>query len=67
MPSVRVDVATHESLKRLAAEMGVTVAEVVAVAVRCLRRDRIGEDLHAPLTSEESEWLDAELILDIPR
>jgi len=54
-------------LKRLAAEMGVTVAQVVAVAVRRLRQDRIGEDLHTPLTSEGFEWLDAGSILDIPR
>jgi hypothetical protein len=59
--SVRIDRATHEELKRLAAEIGATVGETVAIAVRRLRQDRIGEDLSSPLTPGEVEWLDADL------
>jgi hypothetical protein len=59
--SVRIDVATHQELKRLASEMGTSVGETVAVAVRRLRQDRIGEELTAPLGPAEAEWLDAEL------
>lgn len=57
--SVRVDVVTHEELKRLAAEMGATVGETVAIAVRRLRQERIGVELQAPLTRQEVDWLDA--------
>jgi len=59
--SVRIDRATHRELKRLAAELGTTVGETVALAVRRLRQDRIGEELRVPLTPDETEWLDAEL------
>lgn len=59
--SVRIDVTTHQELKRLAAEMGTTVGETVALAVRRLRQDRIGEELTAALTPGEVEWLDADL------
>jgi hypothetical protein len=59
--SVRVDVATHEELKRLASHMGFTVGETVALAVRRLRQDQIGRELRAPLTPNEIEWLDADL------
>jgi len=59
--SVRIDVATHEELKRLAAVLGTTVGDTVALAVRRLRQDRLGEELATPLTSDEAEWLDAEL------
>ncbi len=59
--SVRVDVVTHEELKRLAAEMGATVGETVAVAVRHLRQERIGTELRTPLTPEEVDWLDADV------
>lgn len=59
--SVRIDVATHQELKRLASEMGATVGETVAMAVRRLRQDRIGDELTASLTSAEVEWLDADL------
>lgn len=59
--SVRVDRATHQELKRLASQLGITVGETVAVAVRRLRQDRIGEELSGPLGRNEVEWLDADL------
>ncbi len=59
--SVRVDVGTHEEIKRLAKEMGATVGETVALAVRRLRQERMGQELAAPLRDNESAWLDAEL------
>jgi antitoxin component of RelBE/YafQ-DinJ toxin-antitoxin module len=59
--SVRVDVATHEELKRLASQMGLTVGETVALAVKRFRQDQIGRELRAPLTPNEIEWLDADL------
>jgi hypothetical protein len=58
--SVRIDVATHEELKRLATEMGTTVGRTVAIAVRRLRQDRIGKELAEPLSEEETRWLDAD-------
>lgn len=59
--SVRIDQATHQELKRLADELGTTVGETVALAVRRLRQDRIGEELTAGLTEDETDWLDADL------
>lgn len=59
--SVRIDTSTHQELKRLAEDMGVTVGETVAMAVRRLRQDRIGEELTAPLMDDEITWLDADL------
>jgi len=59
--SVRIDTATHDELKRLAASLGTTVGEAVALAVRRLRQERIGEELAGALTSGETDWLDAEL------
>lgn len=59
--SVRIDQATHQELKQLASELGATVGETVALAVRRLRQDRIGTELSAPLTNDESDWLDADL------
>jgi hypothetical protein len=59
--SVRIDTTTHGELKRLAARLGTTVGETVALAVRRLRQDQIGRQLAAPLTSDEIDWLDAEL------
>lgn len=59
--SVRVDTATHAEIKRLAEQLGATVGETVAIAVRRLRQSRIGEELAAPLTDAESAWLDADL------
>jgi hypothetical protein len=59
--SVRIDVSTHEELKRLAAELDTTVGNTVALAVRALRQDRIGTELHTPLQEDETAWLDADL------
>ena len=59
--SVRIDLATHEELKRLAAELNTTVGNTVSLAVRALRQDRVGEDLTAPLREDETAWLDADV------
>jgi predicted transcriptional regulator len=59
--SVRIDSATHEDLKRLAAELNTTVGNTVALAVRALRQDRIGSELRTGLRDDEAAWLDAEL------
>lgn len=59
--SVRIDVATHEELKRLAALLGTSVGNTVTLAVRSLRQDRIGSELSAHLTGDEVSWLDADL------
>lgn len=59
--SVRIDTATHDDLKRLAAEFDTTVGNTVALAVRALRQDHIGNQLHAPLRHEEGDWIDADL------
>ena len=59
--SVRVDRATHDELKRLEEENGITVGETVALAVRRLRQDRIGQELRSELSSQEVGWLDADL------
>jgi hypothetical protein len=59
--SVRIDVATHEDLKRLAAELDTTVGNTVTLAVRALRQECIGADLRSPLRDDEETWLDAEL------
>lgn len=59
--SVRIDVSTHEELKRLAAELDTTVGNTVSLAVRALRQNRVGRDLANPLRSDESAWLDADL------
>ncbi len=59
--NVRVAVSTHQELKRLAAELGATVGDTVAIAVRCLRQDRMGADLRADLSEAETTWLDADL------
>lgn len=59
--SVRIDLSTHEDLKRLAAELNTTVGNTVTLAVRALRQDRIGLDLRSPLDADEELWLDADL------
>jgi antitoxin component of RelBE/YafQ-DinJ toxin-antitoxin module len=59
--SVRIDRETHEELKRLARDLGTTVGEAVAIAARRLRQERIGQELTAPLTEDETIWLDADL------
>lgn len=59
--SVRIDVATHDELKRLAAELQTTVGKTVTLAVRALRQDHAGAQLAAPLRDDENAWLDADL------
>lgn len=59
--SVRIDTATHRELKRLAASLGATVGDTVALAVRRLRQDEIGAELSGDLTDAEVGWLDADL------
>jgi hypothetical protein len=59
--SVRIDITTHEELKRLATELGESVGGTVALAVRRLRQDRIGEELARSLDCDEKAWLDADL------
>jgi len=38
--SVRIDVATHDELKRLAVELNTTVGNTVTLAVKALRQGR---------------------------
>jgi hypothetical protein len=59
--SVRIDVGTHQQLKELARQLGTTVGDTVSLAVRTLRQDRMGQELSAPLSAEETAWLDADL------
>lgn len=59
--SVRIDTATHRELKELAALLGSSVGDTVALAVRRLRQEQIGAQLKADLTPAETAWLGAEL------
>lgn len=59
--SVRIDADTHAEIKKLAESLGTTVGDTVAIAIRRLRQDKIGEQLTAPLTASEIDWLDADL------
>jgi hypothetical protein len=59
--SVRIDRKTHDDLKRLAAELDMTVGSTVALAVRRFRQARMGQQLARPLDPEEIAWLDADL------
>lgn len=59
--SVRIDSATHDELKRLAAAFETTVGNTVALAVRALRQDRLGQQLSGEQRDDETAWLDAEL------
>lgn len=58
--SVRIDLVTHAELKRLASDLGTTVGETVAIAVRRLSQREIGKQLSADPTPEDIEWLDAD-------
>ena len=57
--SVRIDVATHEEVKQLAAALGTSMG--ATIALRSLRQDRIGEELASAFTSGDSVWLDGDL------
>lgn len=59
--SVRIDSHTHDDLKRLAESLGTTVGKTVTLAVRALAQEHIGVQLAAPLSAEETAWLDADL------
>jgi len=59
--SVRVDADTHAEIKKLAESLGATVGDTVAIAIRRLRQDKVGEQLTTPLTADETDWLDADL------
>jgi hypothetical protein len=56
---VRVDVATHAELKRLAAQRGTTIGRIVSLGVRALGQDRAGDELQTGLRDDETAWLDA--------
>ncbi len=59
--SVRIDRKTHDDLKRLAADLDMTVGNTVKLAVRTLSQDRMGQQLASrPLSDEEIAWLDAD-------
>ncbi len=58
---MRIDASTHQELKKLAASLGATVGDTVALAVRRLRQDEMGAQLRGDLTAEEVSWLDADL------
>ncbi len=49
--SVRIDVDTHEELKRLAARLDLTVGHTVTLAVRALRQERRPSSRPTPTTA----------------
>ncbi len=59
--SVRINVITHRELKKLAASLGASVGDTVALAVRRLRQDQIAADLRREPTTQDIAWLDADL------
>ena len=58
--TIRVDRSTRDHLNRLARERHITVAQAASRAVRLLEQEQIGRDLAAPLTTDETAWLDAD-------
>lgn len=58
--SVRIDIDTHRVLRRLASKHPTTVGNIVKIAVRALRQERLGADVSHPLRDDEIAWLDAE-------
>ena len=60
--SVRIDRATHDEIKRLAASLGTTAGDTVALAIRSLAQRQMGAQLAStPLRDDEIAWLDADL------
>lgn len=60
--SVRIDTATHDLLKELAAHHDLSIGDTVKLAARGLLQEAIGRQLASrPLTEEEIAWLDADL------
>ncbi|MGI8537153.1 MAG: hypothetical protein ACR2K2_11790 [Mycobacteriales bacterium] len=59
--SVRIDVAVHQELKKLASSLGTSVGDTVALAVRRLRQDQMAVELRRELGTSEATWLDADL------
>ncbi len=59
--SVRIDRRTHHEIKSLSLELGVSVGETVALAVRGLLQSRQGRELRAPLHDDERVWIEADL------
>jgi hypothetical protein len=58
--SVRIDIETHQELKRMAEDLHLSVGETVRYAVRRLHQAQMGGQLAASLTAQEVEWLDAD-------
>lgn len=58
--TIRISRVTRDELRQIATERHQTVADTVSRAVRLLHQDDIGRDLAAPLTDEETSWLDAD-------
>ena len=59
--NLRIDLATHRELKKLAAALETTIGATVALAVRHLSQEHMGAQLNRELTPEDIAWLDAGL------
>jgi hypothetical protein len=59
--SVRIDRRTHQEIRALSLELGVSVGETVALAVRGMLQSQQGRELRAPLDDDERAWLQADL------
>ncbi|WP_068432888.1 hypothetical protein [Piscicoccus intestinalis] len=57
--TIRISRETHARVTRLAAQRHETIDETVRQAIRALRQDELARDLTAPLTEDETAWLDA--------
>lgn len=58
--TIRISRDTHARVTRLAAQRHETIDQTVSNAIRALRQDALARDLSAPLTDEETAWLDAD-------
>lgn len=58
--TIRISRETHARVTRLAAQRHETIDETVRQAIRALRQDELARDLTAPLTEDETAWLDAD-------